>query len=68
MWDLSILDSDGNILYEAFDFESEDEAADDCDSEMGGDDFVGYVESLGAEEGKIFTDTMMYHEDGFWVD
>ena len=26
MQDLSILDSDGNILYEAFDFESEDEA------------------------------------------
>lgn len=62
------VESGDELIYSSTCFESEDEAADDCDSEMGGDDFVGYVESLGAEEGKIFTDTMMYHEDGFWND
>jgi hypothetical protein len=62
------VDAGDETIYSSTCFESEDDAADDCDSKMGGDDFVGYVESLGAEEGKIFTDTMMYHEDGFWVD
>ena len=62
------VDSGNETIYSPTCFESEDEAADDCDSKMGGDDFVGYVESLGAEEGRILTDTMMYHEDGMWVD
>lgn len=66
-----VVDGDGEdeVIYSPECFETEDEAADDCDREMGGMNFSGYVESLGSENGKIISDTMLCNEGGdFWMD
>ena len=62
------VDGEDGMIYSPTCFKTEDEAADDCDAKMRGRDFSGYVESLAAENGKIFSDTMLCNEDGFWMD
>ena len=63
-----VADTEDGTVYSSTCFRSEDEAADDCDRQMGDRDFSGYVDSIGAQGGKIFSDTMLYNEDGFWMD
>ena len=63
-----VVETDNGVIYSPTCFRSEDEAADDCDAKMKSDDYSGYVESFFAENGNIISDTMLCHEDGFWMD